>query len=253
MGASWEQAPPALGLGEGELHVWRAGLAVDAETRRRLAAALSRDELERAARFVFARDRDRFVAARGALRQILGGYLGAPPGALRFRYGPRGKPELAGPPEHGRLGFNLAHSGELALVAVAWGRRVGVDLELVRDELDYAPLLPDIFSAGERRALAALPAPAQRLAFFGGWARKEAYLKARGDGLTHPPNQVEVGLAPGAQAPLQLPPAEPGEKPWTLYTLDAGPGYAAAVVGEGDPVHVRTLAFPYRSANDREA
>ncbi|HMQ35120.1 MAG TPA: 4'-phosphopantetheinyl transferase superfamily protein [Chloroflexaceae bacterium] len=238
---SWASPPTPLVLGPGELHVWRVVLAVEAVAARRLAEWLSPDERERAARFAFAGDRERFVVARGALRALLGAYLGLPPAALRFAYSRHGKPSLDGPAAP--LAFNLAHAGELALVVVARGRRVGVDVERVRDDFAYAPLLPDIFSPRERRAIAELPEERRRRAFFEGWARKEAYLKARGDGLSVPPSQVEVAMAPGERAPLRLPPDDAGG-PWALAPLDAGDGYAAAVVVEGEPALLRLFAAP---------
>lgn len=240
----WAPAPHAPALLAGELHLWRAALTPGPAALAELGGLLSDDELERAARFVFARDRDRFVAARGQLRRILGAYLGAAPGRLRFAYGAHGKPEL-GEPAAGALSFNLSHSGDLALYAVARNGRVGVDVELVRHNLDYASLLHDVCSPRERQELAALPEAAARARFFQAWVCKEAYIKARGEGLAFPPAQVEALFAPAAPPALGLPPGETA--PWTLRLLDPGPGYVAAAVVEAPSPGVQLFDINIRA------
>ncbi len=203
---------------------------------------MSADERARAASFVFAKDRDRYVAARGQLRALLGAYLDTPPHALRFAYGAFGKPLLEGQADGDGLCFNLAHSGGVVLFAVAWARRVGVDVEQVRANLDCAALADQVFSDREQRAFAALPEGEARRYFFGVWACKEAYIKATGRGFSQPPQQVEVCTAADGSRSLHAP-AEEQALPWSLHAIDAGPGYAAAVVAEGDCVPVRLFAF----------
>jgi 4'-phosphopantetheinyl transferase len=239
MGGLWAAAPVMAVLSPDELHIWRVRLIAPADVSRRLRAHLSPDELERAARFVFAPDRERFVLARGYLRQILGAYLGLSPASLQFAYNVHGKPSLAQQPAGAALSFNLAHSGDLALYAVARGRRVGVDIERVRLDLDYPAILSGVFTAREQAALATLPEDQRRLAFFNGWARKEAYLKARGQGLSYPPDRVEVTLLPGEPVAFNLPGDEAAASTWALYALDAGAGYTAAVAIEGSAPRLR--------------
>ena len=166
------------GLRRGDVHVWYVDLAVEAETQRRLAAGLSEDEGARAARFVFARDTRRFVVARSALRALLAGYLDVTAAALAFAYGPHGKPALDG----GRavLGFNLSHSGEVAVVAVGWDRALGVDVELWRPLPDLVALAARSFAPRELAVLDALPETERPEAFFRCWTRKEAFIKATG-------------------------------------------------------------------------
>jgi len=244
MHAQWDPPPATFRLGDAELHVWRAAINVDAVTVERLAHLLSPDERERAARFVFAVDRKRFIVARGTLRWLLGAYLDVPPPALRFDYTAYGKPSLASPQGGPQLCFNLSHSGELALIALAWERRVGVDVERVCQELHYTTLLPGIFSAREQLALAALPEERRRRAFYDSWTRKEAYLKARGEGLSYPPDRVELSLGPGDSATLHLPPEALSGGPWLLYALDPGAGYAAAVAAEGSLARLCRFTAP---------
>jgi 4'-phosphopantetheinyl transferase len=196
-------------------------------------ALLSPDERDRADRFRFPRDRDRFVAGRVRLRAILGGYLDRPPGEVKFRYGPWGRPEVDW------LFFSLAHSGGRALLAVLPEVPVGADVEVVR------PLDPDLaqiaFAPGERQALAALPAPEQGPAFFRGWTRKEAYLKARGTGLSTDLSSFEVTLGAGDARLLRCASGEVSM--WRLADVDMGPGAASAVAARTGG---RTLRLAWR-------
>ena len=195
-----------------------------------LAAALAPDEQQRAERFRFPDDRQRFVAAHGLLRLILSRYTGALPGELRFTYGPRGKPELAGCPGSDALTFNLSHSRQAALIAVARGRPVGVDVERRREDLDGELIATRFFSPRESEALRALPRAERQAAFYAYWTCKEAYAKARGEGLGLPLDQVEVELAPP-----RLVNALDGTElaGWLLWLPAVGLGYASAVVAKG--------------------
>lgn len=241
MSTPWEKPPRTLALGSGELHIWRAALDLDTDQLDLLGASLSSDERDRAARFVFPRDRTRFVAARGILRSILGAYLSMPSSDLRFAYNRYGKPVLDDPPSARRLNFNLAHSGNLGLYALAWDHRVGVDVEQVRHQLDYLLLLPGIFSTREQATLTALPASKRRPAFFNTWACKEAVLKARGDGLALPPDQVEAGLLPETQHWS----VDPDGQAWRIYNLEADPDYAVAVAVEGQALALSLYAWRF--------
>ena len=231
--ARWERpsAPPALGMDEA--HIWRARLALSPHSMSEMQELLSPDERERASRFVFAGDRERYVCARTRLRLLLGSYLGAPPAELRFTYSALGKPALETLAEGRRLCFNLAHSGELALFALTWERAIGVDVEQVRDTLPFLALLESVFAPRERALLLALPEEERRRAFFTGWARKEAYLKARGDGLSYPLDAFEVSLLPDEPPELRLPASEDAPARWRLHAINIGAEYAAAAVTEG--------------------
>ena len=212
--------------------MWRIPLTARDAERAALAALLTADERERAARFYLGRDRDRWTVARGALRAILARYANAAPQALAFGSGPHGKPSLAEPAND--LRFNLAHSDALAICAVARGIEVGVDVEAIRPDAATEDVARRFFAPAEVVALAALPPALRTEAFFACWTRKEAYLKARGMGLTLGLDRFEVSLAPGVPAALVATHDDPvAAARWFLVSLDPGPGYAGALAMEG--------------------
>jgi 4'-phosphopantetheinyl transferase len=189
---------------------------------------LSDDEKARADRFVYARDRREFIAGRAGLRHHLGSFAGMPPAQLTFCYSTQGRPSLAGVSGVRLPGFNLSHSGSLAVAAFAWDCQLGVDIEQVR------PIGSDIagrfFSAAEQRALAAL-APGQWLeGFFRCWTRKEAYVKALGVGIGVDLTAFDVTLNPGEPARILRIAGEPaGPRDWRLAALELPEGYVGAV------------------------
>jgi 4'-phosphopantetheinyl transferase len=197
-----------------------------------LRGLLSDDELSRAGRFAFARDRDRFIVAHARLRQILAAYLGARPTEIRFGHGPAGKPYLAAPVGHRPLGFNLSHSGDLALYAVAWDRRVGIDVEDARRERAFRDIAKSVFSARERAELAALPDERRRERFYTIWTRKEAFIKALGEGMSYPLDRFSVVGRVGEPA-LELPDGADAAGRWALFDLSPGDDYAAALAVDG--------------------
>ena len=227
----WLPPPRTLQLAENEVHVWRASLGVAEENFEPL---LIDEELERARRFYFARDRHHWTVARTTLRLLLGRYLGIEPHALRFALNEYGKPSLLWPGEGPHLHFNLSHSGDLALYAFAYAREVGVDIERRRSQVEYENLATHFFSALECATLHALPAERREEAFFLCWSRKEAYIKARGKGLSLPLDQFDVSLSPDEPARLLGSREEPGAtERWSLVALQPGTDYAGALVVEG--------------------
>jgi 4'-phosphopantetheinyl transferase len=229
---AWQPRPAQLLLGADEVHVWRAPLDSNDPGLARLAGTLVGDEQERARRYYFEKDRRHFIAGRGLLREILGSYLGWDPARLGFTYGAHGKPSLAEPASP--LCFNVSHSAGLLLVALAWGRQVGVDVERINEELRHAEIAERFFSAHERAALAALPPALREQAFFACWTRKEAYIKARGRGLSIPLASFDVALAPGLPVALLASRDDPRQEGrWSLMELAPGPGYAGALAVEG--------------------
>lgn len=231
-------------LGSNEVQVWRASLHLGASRLDALLATLTADERARAARFHFPKDRDHFIAGRGLLRAILARHLDTDPATLCFRYGRRGKPALAIPSDMGALRFNLAHSYGLALYAVTRAREVGVDLERMQPRLEEG-IAERFFSPREVAALRALPGDRQREAFFACWTRKEAYLKAKGDGLALGLDQFDVSLAPGEPAALLRTEGDPQEASrWSIRELDPAPGYAAALAVEGRNWHLTCWQWP---------
>ena len=218
-----------------EVHVWRAALDLEATVLGRLEATLTADERSLAKRFHFSKDRKRFVATRAVLREILARYLGREPGWLRFAGGSDGKPFLLSGSRPHELRFNLAHAEDLALYVFAWQREVGIDVERINSDFEGHQIAELFFSRQESYALRALPASLQVEAFFNCWTRKEAYVKARGEGLLATLSGFDVSLSPGEPAQL----LSGGDGRWSLYTLTPGPGYAAAVVVEGNDCNLR--------------
>lgn len=237
----WLPAPvdPALGpaLGPAEVHIWRVSLVPPPARLARLAAPLDDAERARAARFYFERDRTAFTAARGALRTLLGRYLDHPPDRLIFGYHDKGKPYLISPPSD--LQFNLSHSGQLALLAFTRGRAIGVDIEQRRALRDLVSLARMSFSPAEYAALCDLPAHDHAHAFYACWSRKEAFIKATGEGISQLA-YFDVSLTPGEPARLLRVHGEPpGHPRWSLQDLPAIPDYAAALVVDGHDLSVR--------------
>jgi 4'-phosphopantetheinyl transferase len=195
-----------------------------------LAGLLSADETERAGRFAFERDRRRYIVARARLRQLLGERLGAAPESLRFVYKPHGKPALARCPAQRDLRFNVSHCGEVAAYAFAEGREVGVDIEEVRELSDADDIAMRCFSRRERAAYMHLPVRERPQGFFNCWTRKEAFIKALGEGLSHPLEAFDVSLAPGKPARLLRVGGVPASRcGWTLSSFEPAPGVVGAV------------------------
>ena len=189
---------------------------------------LSSDELDRAARFHFERDRQCYCVARGVLRVLLGASLGVRPQELSFQYSDKGKPQLALPYSARGVVFNVSHSGDFALLGFAQTVDIGVDIEKIRDDFDSAAIARRFFSAREQDQLSRLPAEQQHPAFFRCWTRKEAFIKALGEGLSHPLNQFDVSLDSSNSVSLTTRPDPKEAERWWLESFDVGEGYAAA-------------------------
>jgi 4'-phosphopantetheinyl transferase len=233
-GPPWRSPPDSLTLGRDEVHLWRASMNCTAAQVEILKHTLSAEELRRAGRYRFKKDREHFIVARGLLRTILGRYLDEEPSQLRFCYGPHGKPALATVFGGDALRFNLSHSHGLALFAVTRRREVGVDLEYIQAHLADDQIAERFFSPREVALLRDLPKDVRREAFFIFWTRKEAFIKATGKGLSLPLNQFEVSLVPGK--PIVLLSANDDHQKtfrWSLQALAAASGYAAALCVEG--------------------
>jgi 4'-phosphopantetheinyl transferase len=226
-GSEWRTPPAKIELGARELHVWRFALDGPEECRQSLWRTLTEDEQHRAQRFYFERHRRRFVMARGILRFLLGRYLRQAPERIQFGYGKYGKPVLeAG----GDLHFNLSHSGDAALLGLTRGRELGIDLEQVRPRDHLEELTQRFFAPAEVAALAAVAPPDRELAFFQCWTRKEAFLKAGGDGLARPLDSFCVTLRPGEPVRLLAVEGDAEEAArWDLRTLTPWPGFVGCV------------------------
>jgi len=216
-------------IGPAQVQWWHLWLDLPETAIGELKVLLSADEIERAQRFRFERDRRRYIAARGQLRQILGWYAGQSPAAVQFVYGPNGKPHLARSPVG--LEFNLAHSGDLAVVGVALKRAIGADIEQLSRRLDLDAIARRFFAPGEVARWTRLAAADRPLAFFRCWTRKEAYLKARGAGLSIALDSFEVTFA-ADEPPSLIWAADGNEARWSILDLSATDGYVAAVAVE---------------------
>lgn len=225
----WLPAVAGPQLGSNEVHVWRAYLDVDSAAQERLSVLLSSAEQERAARFAFARDRNRFAVARAILRRLLGGYLREPPQDVVLENLAYGKPIVAATSRIPSLRFNLSHSHQFALFAFCLEHEVGIDIEKIRPQVAFEGIENRYFSPDERAELEILPHDLRPEGFFLCWTRKEAYVKARGEGLKVPLESFSVSLTPGKPAVLR----SSDEQRWSLYSLVPATGFVAAFVIEG--------------------
>lgn len=239
-----ESAPPGLERTEGEtfgpatversdVEVVVVGLALEPAAVRASASLLSAPERARARRFAFARDARRFIVGRARLRQLLATRLGVRPESVELACGDRGKPALANPGRYPDLRFNLSHRDDVAVYVLAFGREVGIDVEAVRMIPDADAIAARWFSRGENEAYQALDPRQKPLGFFNCWTRKEAFVKALGDGLFHPLDSFDVSLAPGAPAELLWVETTPrDDRGWRMESFSPAPGFVAAVVAE---------------------
>lgn len=226
--------PGALALPPDEVHLWRIDLDRVAVAEARWQHILSGEELARAKRFRFSRDRQNFSATRALLRIILGRYVDSNPETIVFRYSQENKPSLELGPGASPVEFNVSHSGSRALLAFARGREVGVDIELVRSNFDYESLARHFFSPAEQKELAAIEPPEKCRGFFRCWTRKEAYIKANGAGLSLPLDGFDVSLKMGEKNALLATRPDGGESArWSLREIEAGDGYEGALCVQG--------------------
>lgn len=224
----------ALILDSDEVHVWRVDLALGASDVETLRQVLSDDERARAARYHFLKDRERFTVARGILRALLGRYLNQEPRRLEFSYGPHGRPALAGENRTHDLCFNISHSDGLALYAFTRERQIGIDVERIRPEVANEQIAERFFAPQEVESLRALPSDRQPEAFFRCWTRKEAFIKARGEGLSLPLDQFAVSLTPGEPAAIiSINGDAETASLWSLRELRPGAGYVGALAVKG--------------------
>jgi 4'-phosphopantetheinyl transferase len=241
---SWSFSTPVSRLEPGDVHVWDVDLGRPPGEVARLERLLPETEARRAARQPFEARRRDLVLSGVALRSILAAHLGVDPRAVRFVADPGGKPRLDPDWNPTPLAFNLSHSRGRALVALTLGREVGVDVERLRRDLPIERLAARFFSPREIAALRSTPDPVRPAAFFACWTRKEAFVKATGAGIFRQPLQsFAVSVEPGAgPVPLVIPGHDDEAGRWQLESLDAGPGYAAAVAVEG-PFRVRRFRW----------
>jgi 4'-phosphopantetheinyl transferase len=228
----WVEPPKNLIISDPEVHVWRAYLNVTNSRLEEYEKILSNDETDRANRYHFQKDKNHFIAARGALRTILGLYLRKAPSDIRFFYNKYHKPFLKG--EVSELRFNISHSAWVALYAIALKRDVGIDIEKINPTMADMQVAENFFSNREVMELQLLPKQKQKLAFFNCWTRKEAYIKAKGMGLSIPLKTFDVTLIPGEPAALIHSMEDEQEiSRWSMVSLIPENGYTAALAITG--------------------
>jgi 4'-phosphopantetheinyl transferase len=220
-------------LNRDEVHVWSANLEIGTHRLGELERTLTVDEIARAGKFYFEGDRRNFIGRRGILRDILATYLKTKPSALRFLYNEFGKPSLEGSHEARSLSFNPSHSGKLMLVAVAIDRDVGVDIELIDSVVSTNEVAQSFFSTNEIAMLEALPQSLRLGGFFNCWARKEAYIKARGMGLSIPLDSFDVTSIEGEAVVLLGTGDSSGVSSWKIENLNIDSRYAGAIAAAG--------------------
>jgi|HubBroStandDraft_4_1064222.scaffolds.fasta_scaffold97827_2 4'-phosphopantetheinyl transferase len=228
------QIDVSLPLPAEDVQLWRVDLEAVRDSESRWQRLLSSDESNRASRFHSQRDRQHFVAVRAILRKILSAYLGTDPAGMRFSYSKKEKPSLDAPHKDSGITFNVSHSGGKALLAFARWREIGVDIEQVRRDVDLEAIARRFFSPHEQEQLAAFPPQERADTFFRCWTRKEAYIKATGDGLSLPLSQFDVSLAAGdSSALLATRPDASEAQQWLLREVPGGTGYVAALCARG--------------------
>jgi 4'-phosphopantetheinyl transferase len=231
----WSNPPDEPHVEKQYIHVWRASLDCEVAVLRHLETVLTPDEKSRAARFIFARDRDHFIVARGILRTLLGAYLQRPATDVEFLHGPQNKPAIHSDSPQPPIHFNLSHSHGLVIYAIGQQREVGIDLEMIQPAFAGEEIAERFFSSQELAELHSLPPQLRANGFFLCWTRKEAYVKARGAGMGIPLDSFDVSLTPGKPAELW----STDSRRWSLRSLQPADGYVGALVGEGQGWGVR--------------
>ncbi len=236
MNCPWPASSEAPDLGDGSVHVWYLPLDVDDARLNDLAQSLSDDEHARAARYRFDNIRNRFIACRGQVRAVLSRYIDESPGQVEFQYANLGKPSLGERWRDSNLEFNVSHSGDAGMLAIARGRVVGVDVEQVRGMSDVRGLIGRYFARSEQEVLAELSGDTLLNGFFRIWTSKEAILKATSMGLSIAPEKVEVRVVDTNQpCVIQVDDKRSPFDSWWLHPLDIGSDYVAALASPGQP------------------
>jgi len=244
IGAAWRKCCDSWQLGENKVHLFLTVLAVAPERAHALSAVLAPEERERSARFKFEKDQIQYSVARATLRQILAKFLATDPRALTFEYNAYGKPLLGEQFANSKIEFNQAHSKGLGLFAVTLNRAIGVDIECHRPDLATMEIAERFFAPQEIQVLGAV-APAHRIeAFFQCWTRKEAFIKARGMGLSLGLDKFTVAFGPGSEARLLT--VDPGATDvanWALCDASPARGYSGALAIETKAPAVHKWTF----------
>ncbi|MEJ2653676.1 MAG: 4'-phosphopantetheinyl transferase superfamily protein [Gammaproteobacteria bacterium] len=241
---NWQPSTSAPTLDAGEAHIWLVELGTPDSSWTSLAPLLAEDERTKAERFHFARHQRRYILSRAALRILLGRYLGCPPRDIDFNYDTHGKPRLAG--LYQRTRFNVSHTEDIMLAAFVLDREIGIDIESINHDIDCMALGRRCFSTLENQTLQSLPEHEHVDAFFRIWSRKEAYIKARGEGMSHPLQAFSVSVDKHAPRLLEHLDDDRETDRWTIIDLEVAKNYRAALVVERPPgqLHYFRLDIP---------
>lgn len=235
---AWEIPTEDFPLDPNNVHIWKISLTPPPPQLPELHKLLSSDEQDRAQRMKFRQPQQTFIITRAVLRLIVGRYIHAEAQSLRFSQGPHGKPFLIHPTLTPPIFFNLSHSHQLALLAFALNREVGIDLEYKHRERNYPSLINRVCSDQEKSILASLAPSQQNYGFLTCWTRKEAYVKGTGKGLTIPLNSITVSRPPSTRVPLlQLDDDNQESSRWTMHDIQIDRDYTAALVVAGHDWH----------------
>src|SRR5215203_1604983 len=227
----WLNSPDNLILSDDEAHVWRADLNLNESFQSSFLKLLSPDEKNRAKKFRFAKDSQNFIIARGILRLLIGKYLEINPAEISFQYSESGKPSII---NNNSLQFNISHSRDIALFAFTKNFNIGVDVEFVNSNIEAKEIAANFFSTNEIKNLLALPEQQQTLGFFYCWTRKEAFIKAVGEGLSFPLDKFEVSLEPNKPAKLLATNRQPEDiSKWSIFSLSPEANFVGSLVSEG--------------------
>lgn len=236
----WSKPPKNLVISNREVHIWRTFIDIDSPIIKTYLPVLSIDELEKANRFYFPNDRNRFITVRSVLRRIIGNYTGKHPRELKFDFNQYGKPFLSQNSSKSTIKFNISHSHEVALIAVTQDFDIGVDVEYMHTNFDFEGIVEKFFSVNEKNVWRSLPSYHKVEAFFNCWTRKEAFIKAKGKGLSLPLNEFDVSFKPGEPA-LLLNTAwdrkEVGD--WSVEEIKPANGYVGALAVKGSNLDMK--------------
>lgn len=231
-----------LVLKQGGVHMWRAGLEIDESLIAYYFQILSPDEVIRAERYYSMKDKRHFIAARGMLRHLLGRYLNLKQNEICFSYGAYGKPFIAGDQNPEGLCFNVSHSHGLSVIAIGHGIETGVDIEMIRSDIDIMEIAGTFFPHAEAMRLRSMTEAGRAAAFFQYWTRKEAYLKAIGRGLSVDLKEIDVFNGPAAF--LDSSDLHGVICRWSLFESTQTAGYACALVTKGEPASLEYFDYP---------
>lgn len=256
----WPVPPQDLFLAEDEVHVWSGILDVSESLIEKFKNLLSEDEQSRANRFYFLKDKNRFIVARGMLRKILSFYLGTKPNTFQFQYSQYGKPSLhpnlneqISPLKSSEIKFNVSHSNAIALFGITKYRQIGIDVEYTKPLPDTDKVAERFFSFQENLKYQQLPKEQKLTGFYHCWTRKEAFIKAIGEGLSYPLDQFEVSFLPNEKPSIKhIKNDQVQGEAWSLKALEPYPEYIGAIAVEGRNLRFVQYEFQTGSTSNLE-